>query len=434
MPFDATREFAEILNTLTREMAELKAQTRELMNNRNQEQRVNFQDTFTCHYDTALPGSTPFPSSRGRGPDTQRPHIPQHLGSQQDPTESQGTGRTRMPNSTQPINPRDIGRIVRTWDLKFSGEKNQSIDIFLVKLQESRALAGLSEEELLNALSELFTESALIWFRNERETWTGYADFERAARRWFGTSRRYQQRLNSEIHNRFQGEDELTRNYIVNLVGLMRKVSPPMSVNQQLDMLHQNLHPKLQKQIRRCDFESIEELRDLATDVEQSLAFAKNYHSPPPPETSLYPEMAYRPQKPKAPQIANTAVITPNEGQNKGKDPLAQMMDKLGEILKAVQSNGQQTRNNGSQKQYPQRDQGRGRNNFHKQRSSQSPPKTNPESPKSQPQGPQSGTGAKKKHMPQFTKPLACRGCNRLGYSLYSCPDCNQGNEKAGDR
>ena len=47
---------------------------------------------------------------------------------------------------------RDIGQKVRKWQIRFSGAKNQSIDVFLARLEDCRVLANLTEEEVLSSL------------------------------------------------------------------------------------------------------------------------------------------------------------------------------------------------------------------------------------------------------------------------------------------
>ena len=86
---------------------------------------------------------------------------------------------------------RDIGQIVRKWQIRVSGAKSQSIDVFLARLEDCRVLANLAEEEVLSSLSELFTDTAATWYRNETEKWTTWQDFLTAARRWYRTTKSY---------------------------------------------------------------------------------------------------------------------------------------------------------------------------------------------------------------------------------------------------
>ena len=138
---------------------------------------------------------------------------------------------------------RDIGQTVRKWQIRFSGAKSQSIDVFLARLEDCRVLANRTEEEVLSSLSELFTDTAATWYRNEKEKWATWQDFLTAARRWYGMTNRYQQRSIAEANNRTQGEDETVKDYITCLIAIVRKISPPPSLEQQLDQLHRNLRP-----------------------------------------------------------------------------------------------------------------------------------------------------------------------------------------------
>ena len=190
---------------------------------------------------------------------------------------------------------RDIGQIVRKWQIRFSGAKSQSIDVFLARLEDCRVLANLSEEEVLSSLSELFTDTAATLCLNEKDNWNTWQDFLTAARRWSGTTKKYQQRLLTEANNRTQGADEAVRDYITCLVAILRKVSPLPSLEQQLDQLHRNLRPQLQAMVRRTDFNSVEGLLELVQEAEQTLENAKTSRPPPLPAVTLLPEMTYKP-------------------------------------------------------------------------------------------------------------------------------------------
>ena len=57
---------------------------------------------------------------------------------------------------------------MRKWQIRFSGVKSQSIDVFLARLEDCRVLTNLTEEEALSSLSELFTDTAATGYRNEK--------------------------------------------------------------------------------------------------------------------------------------------------------------------------------------------------------------------------------------------------------------------------
>ena len=77
---------------------------------------------------------------------------------------------------------------------------------------------------MLSSLSELFTGTAATWYRNKKEKWATWQGFLTAVRRWYGTTKRYQQRLIAEANNRTQGEDQTMRDYITCLIAIVPKV------------------------------------------------------------------------------------------------------------------------------------------------------------------------------------------------------------------
>ena len=95
--------------------------------------------------------------------------------------------------------------------MQFSGESDQSAETFLGRVEECRALARLSEEEMLSSLSELFTGVAAIWYRNSKATWTTWEGFREEFRYWYGPHSGYQERLLEEAKGRTQGPRVGTR-------------------------------------------------------------------------------------------------------------------------------------------------------------------------------------------------------------------------------
>ena len=123
----------------------------------------------------------------------------------------------------------------------------------------------------------------------------------------YGGDRGYQQRILAKINVRTQGRNELTRDYIVNLQAMILKLTPVSSMVQQLDMLHRNMRPELQKMVMRNQITDYRGLLDLAREAELALLADKVYHSPLPPERTYLPEFAYVPSEPPvAPHGAST--------------------------------------------------------------------------------------------------------------------------------
>ena len=171
-------------------------------------------------------------------------------------------------------------------------------------------------------MSELLKDVAAMWFQVEKHRWNTSTDFCSAARRWHGTGRGYQQRLLMEATARTQGEDELARYYITCLLVIIRKMEPIPGLETQLDMLHRNLRPGLQRLVKRADFRDIDELQKMTGEAELTLEMEKTFRPPPPPELTMLPEAAYksRSTKPTKPTISgvDSGVQWPRRQRNLG--------------------------------------------------------------------------------------------------------------------
>ena len=87
----------------------------------------------------------------------------------------------------------DIGRTVRQWKLQFSDAEGNNIEEFIERLSECRALAPyITDEDLLNAMTELMSGVACHWCRQERQKWQSWQDFCEEARRCYGVDNRFQ--------------------------------------------------------------------------------------------------------------------------------------------------------------------------------------------------------------------------------------------------
>ena len=307
--------------------------------------------------------------------------------------------------------------------------------MFLARLEDCRVLANLSEEEVLSSLSELFTDTAATWYRNEKEKWATWQDFLTAAGRWYGTTKRYQQRLVAEANSRTQGVDEASRDYITCLIAILRKISPPPSLDQQLDQLIRNLRPQLQAMVRRNDFRTVEELLELAVDAEQTLEYAKTYRPPPPPGAALLPEMAYKPSsmadarkrhKSDARESKVSAVGEKDAKQESLEEMLRRVLKQsLSEIRSpGVERSGKNT-SAGPRRGRGHQPQGRGGT----KKSPEPKSKTVPGSQSSSAQPANTGNDAPKEQRP----PIKCYSCGLQGYIARFHPNCS-GNAKGASR
>ena len=86
---------------------------------------------------------------------------------------------------------------------------------------------------------------------------------------------------------RTQGPDEPVQDFLTCLEAILRKMDPPQPTSMQLDRLHRNLKPELQRMVRRNDFDDVETLLELAVEAELTLDVEKRYKPPPSPDKQL---------------------------------------------------------------------------------------------------------------------------------------------------
>ena len=187
---------------------------------------------------------------------------PGRRGSQSSTSQSGYLAGTSIPQHPPNI---DIGRTVRQWKLQFSGAEDSHIEEFIERVSECRTLAPyITDEDLLNAMKELTSGVARHWCRQERQNWQSWQDFCEDARRCYGVDKRFQRRLRKKAESRMQGRDEPGRDYIVFLRAILSKFDRQWTEERQLELLYDNMLPRLQFKIRQEEVTSVNKLIELA--------------------------------------------------------------------------------------------------------------------------------------------------------------------------
>ncbi|XP_039309912.1 uncharacterized protein K02A2.6-like [Solenopsis invicta] len=174
----------------------------------------------------------------------------------------------------------EIFNILRKWNLAFSGSRGSDAEAFLVRIEEGRALLPVSDDDLFRCLPFFLSGTA--------------------------------------------GEHETVADYLTCMQALFDRLSPPWTLEEQLNYAHRNRLPRLQIAIRRDEFRSFASLELLASRIEVSHDAATRYRAPPAPERSLFPELAYRSPKKAARASAvvaeGVATVSPG-GRKKSAKP-----------------------------------------------------------------------------------------------------------------
>lgn len=179
---------------------------------------------------------------------------------------------------TPPTHPPGIAQLrdtVRKWNLRFNGETDPIS--FLERIDELAEAYEISKEQLLGTLPQVFSDKALLWYRNNKADWTTWEDF----REQFGVQflpRRYLKNLEEEIRTRVQKNREPARDYVIAIQTKMRRLGT-MTPADQLERIYDNLLPGYKLYIKPKDCKRLSALLESCAEYEEIQA-AMN-QSPP---------------------------------------------------------------------------------------------------------------------------------------------------------
>jgi len=175
---------------------------------------------------------------------------------------------------------------IRKWGCHFDGRDPAA---FLERLRELRDGYGISGPQMLKGLPEMLKGDTLLWYRNHREDWRTWHDFERAFHLQF-FPRRYAATLRREIMGRHQTSGEEFTRYSTVMMTLMRRAGG-FSREEQLDLIYENMHPEYKAYVRVDDVRSIAELQSRAKefeDIEREKRELKKRERPTPAVAATY--------------------------------------------------------------------------------------------------------------------------------------------------
>ena len=84
------------------------------------------------------------------------------------------------------------------------------------------------------------------------------------------------------------------RDYIVYLRAILSKFDRPWTEERQLELLYDNILPRLQFKVRQEEVTSVNKLIELAREVEAQLDVERNFREPPNPKSCIMPEVVYQ--------------------------------------------------------------------------------------------------------------------------------------------
>lgn len=202
---------------------------------------------------------------------------------------------------------------VYKWGLQFDGQ-SQSVGAFLQRVEEIRRARGVSHDELFDSAVDLFSGSALVWYRStigRINTWTSLC---RELKIVFQTPD-HDIRLQQEIFSRVQGDSEPIDLFIAAMEGLYGRLATIVPEDVRLTQIFHNLNPQLQDRLALFDVTSIEQLRLFGRKAE-----AGRFRSTVPRGSmrsvgALEPDLAlaYEPSRRRTNQIASVQTPLPKK-------------------------------------------------------------------------------------------------------------------------
>ena len=196
---------------------------------------------------------------------------------------------------------------VHKWNIKFKGDKSQSINAFLRDVEELRIARGYTKEELYQSAIDLFEGKAALWFRSIRRRVETWDELEQQLLEEF-LPVYYNDLLMDEIKARTQGSDESIGMYLAVMDGLFSFLKPPMAEDDKLRILRRNILPFYQTQLGLFEVVSVDKLRELCRKLEVTRVAVDSFIPPAANvKTSVEPYYAYVGSKPKS-SLSSVAV------------------------------------------------------------------------------------------------------------------------------
>lgn len=152
---------------------------------------------------------------------------------------------------------------------------------------------GVTQGQLFTSASEIFSGTALVWFRSIRakvSTWSQLIDelrlqFQPAI---------FNEKLFEEIRHRTQGPNESIGIYIAVMNNMFNRLTIPVNEATKLKLLLENVTPFYQGQLSLVEVKSVDHLLQLGRKIEASKLTIDSYAPPPKNKGNLLePDLAF---------------------------------------------------------------------------------------------------------------------------------------------
>jgi len=185
---------------------------------------------------------------------------------------------------------------VKDWGLKFSGEKGgPSLFSFLEDVNHYRLARNVSPLELHKSAIDLFTGTALMWYKTIHQDVRSWEELVTLLKEEF-VDDFYEEELMREINLRTQGKEEKLSTFIMIMKTYFSRLPTPLSEERKVRIIMKNMNPYYYDRMRGQNFLCINEVLRAGRKIQGDREHMMRFIPPPlPGKDTLEPLLAYRP-------------------------------------------------------------------------------------------------------------------------------------------
>ncbi|XP_047999035.1 uncharacterized protein LOC125236324 [Leguminivora glycinivorella] len=160
--------------------------------------------------------------------------------------------------------PKIIGKIIKEWNLTF--KPGDSAVEFIERIEELISASEIAKEDVLLALPRILQGKALLWYRNNVDTWNSWEEFIELFKLYYFPAN-YEDNLIASIMSRKQKYKENFTDYLTDLQTLMRRYGN-LSEKEKLHRIYENMQKNYKLYVKKQDFKDLPGLLQLTSEYE----------------------------------------------------------------------------------------------------------------------------------------------------------------------
>ncbi|XP_063830407.1 uncharacterized protein LOC135079698 [Ostrinia nubilalis] len=186
----------------------------------------------------------------------------------------------------------DRASYVHSLNLKYNGK--DSVQDFIVRIEELCKSRNIAKERLFNSAAELFTDEALFWYRGTRDQLNSWEDLKASLLEEY-LPYDYDHRLLQEIRSRTQGPDESICSYLSLMQNYFSRLRKPLDDEEKLSLVKFNIRPSYSIPLVNVEIKSWADLKRHCRQLEAAKQRAESFTEPPRGvQNAVAPDLAYK--------------------------------------------------------------------------------------------------------------------------------------------